>query len=188
MQPYQAVRAIRGGETIDIELREQLMEGTVIDAETRLPIPGALVTLAPELALMEAHAGETITDANGRFRILTAASGPYRIIAWANGYAHTSQSLTLGSASRQFAFELRRSGELRVRISDARTNTPLEAHLIVTTPEGGFIPVRAQRSPDGDWYVFSLADGTYRLTAIVQGYKEQVVAASAPGEIEIRME
>ncbi|HYK04481.1 MAG TPA: carboxypeptidase regulatory-like domain-containing protein [Thermoanaerobaculia bacterium] len=186
--PYQAVRAIRGGETVDIDLREQLIEGTVIDAETRLPIAGALVTLAPELALMEAHAGETVTDATGRFRILTAAAGAHRIIAWANGYAHTSQSVTLGSSSRQFAFELRRTGELRVRISDARTNIPLEAHLVLTTPEGGFIPVRPQRSADGDWYVFSLADGTYRLTSVVQGYKEQVAMASAPGEIEIKME
>jgi hypothetical protein len=187
-QPYQAVRAIRGGETIDIELREQLIEGTVIDAETRQPVAGAMMTLAPDLRLIESLSGETITDANGRFRILTAASGAHRIIAWANGYAHTAQSVTLGSGSRQFAFELRRTGELRVRVSDARTNTPLEAHLVLTTPEGGFIPVRAQRSADGEWYVFSLADGTYRLTGIVQGYKQQVVAASAPGEVEIRME
>ncbi len=187
-QPYQSVRAIRGGETIDIDLREQLIEGIVIDAETRLPIAGAIVTLAPEPALAEAHAGETIADASGRFRILTAANGTHRVTAWASGYAHTSQTITLGGASRQFAFELQRTGELRVRVSDARTDTPLEAYIMLTTSEGGFIPVRAQRSPDGDWYVYSLANGTYRLTVVVQGYQQQVVTARAPGEIEIRME
>jgi hypothetical protein len=189
-QPYQSVRAIRGSETIDIEVREQQIEGTVVDAETRLPVAGAVVTLIPESMLVEALSGETITDANGRFRILTAAAGPHRALAWSSGYAHTTQSITLGSSSssRQLAFELRRSGELRVRVIDARTNTPLEAHVVITTPEGGFIPVRPDRAGDGETYVFSLADGTYRLQAHVHGYQSKTITVSAPGTAEMRMD
>ncbi|HEX8615976.1 MAG TPA: carboxypeptidase regulatory-like domain-containing protein [Thermoanaerobaculia bacterium] len=187
-QPYQSVRAIRGGETLDIDLREHVVEGMVVDAETRLPVAGAVVTLVPATTPIETVSGETMTDANGRFRILTSGAGAHRAIAFAPGYAYVEQSVTLGSESRQLAFELRRSAELRVRVIDARTSTPLEAHLILATSEGAFLPIRPDRTADGDWYVFALHEGAYRITAMVQSYKPQSVTVTAPGNVEIRME
>ncbi|HEX8255331.1 MAG TPA: carboxypeptidase regulatory-like domain-containing protein, partial [Thermoanaerobaculia bacterium] len=75
MRHFQTVSEVRGGETIDIDIREQSIEGTVVDAETRRPIAGAIVTIAPEANVMESVVGESITMPNGRFQILTAASG-----------------------------------------------------------------------------------------------------------------
>jgi uncharacterized GH25 family protein len=186
---FQAVRQIRGGETIDIDMREQTIEGTVVDAETRQPIAGAIVTVAPAVGgNIEALAGEAPADPNGRFRIVTAASGPHRVVASAPGYGQVEQAVTLGSSSpRPFAFELQRGGSLRVRVSDASTGTALDAHLILATAEGVRMPVRAERSADGEWFVFSLAPGRYRITSVVHGYEQKTVEATAPGVVEIGM-
>jgi protocatechuate 3,4-dioxygenase beta subunit len=187
-RPFQTVREIRGGESIDIDLREQVVEGTIVDASTRQPIAGAIVTLAPDAALIEALAGEAITDASGHYRILTAAAGPHRLIASANGYAQNEQAVTLGGrASQQFSVQLQKVGELRVRAIDAQTGTPLEAHIVVSTLEGDYIPVRAERSADGDWFVFSLSPGRYRVTSVVPGYEQKVIEVTAPGTTEIGM-
>lgn len=186
---FQAVRQIHGGETIDIDLREQSIEGTVIDAETRQPIAGALVTVTPEtIGTIESLAGEAPSDANGRFRILTAASGRHRVVASAAGYGQSEQIVSLGAQGpRPLAFELRRARELRVRVSDANTGTALDAHLIVTTPEGARVPVRPERSADGEWFVFSLTPGRYRITSVVHGYEQKVVEVAAPGVVQMGM-
>ena len=186
---YQTVRQIRGGETIDIDLREQTIEGTVVDAETRQPVAGAIVTVAPAAAgPMESLAGETPADANGHFRILTAASGLHRVIASAPGYGQAEQAVSLGSSSpRPIAFELRRAEQLRVRVKDANTGTALDAHLVVMTAEGVRVPVRAERSADGEWFVFSLTPGKYRITSVVHGYEQKTVEVTAPGAVEVGM-
>ncbi|HEX8251512.1 MAG TPA: hypothetical protein VF846_00080, partial [Thermoanaerobaculia bacterium] len=112
----------------------------------------------------------------------------HRIIASAPGYAHRAQPVVLGArATQQFAFELQRVGDLRVRVFDAKTGTALEAHLVVTTAEGAYVPVRAQRSADGEWFVMSLAAGKYRITSVVHGYAQKVVEVTAPGNVEIGM-
>lgn len=188
MRNYESVREIRGNETIDIDIREQAIEGIVVDAETRTPLAGAIVTLAPE-AKIETYAGETMTDANGRFRIVTAAQGLHRAIASAPGYAHRSQPLSLGgSTNPQLSFELSRTEDLRVRVVDAKNGTPLEAHLVLETLEGLMLPVRVQRSPDGGMFTFSVAPGKYRVTAVVHGYTTKKVDVTAPGTTTVALE
>jgi len=185
----QSIRTIRGGETIDVDLREQTVEGTVVDAATREPIAGAVVTLVPENAVTQSVLGETITDANGRFRLLTAASGANRVMASAHGYAQLAERVTLGGTRiAPVALALQPGSELRVRTLDARTGTPLEAHLVIALPGGSPLPVRFQRSADGETHVFSLAPGEYVLTAVVHGYKTKVVTVRAPGKVDVGLE
>ncbi|HEY0159218.1 MAG TPA: carboxypeptidase-like regulatory domain-containing protein [Thermoanaerobaculia bacterium] len=186
---FQTVRQLRGGETVDIEMREQVVEGTVVDAETRQPIAGAIVTLAPDASgPIESVAGEAPADAHGRFRILTAAAGRHRALAWAPGFGQSEQVVTLGArAGHTLAFELRRTDQLRVRVKDAKTGTALDAHVIVASADGVRLPVRAERSPDGEWFVFSLAPGSYQLTSVVHGYEQKTTTVTAPGVVEIGM-
>ena len=77
----------------------------------------------------------------------------------------------------------------RMRVTHARSGTPLDAHIVVNESDGGaFVPVRYDRSADGTTYRFSLAPAKYRLTVVAQGYTTRVVETSAPGAIEIKME
>jgi hypothetical protein len=185
----QLVREVRGGDTIDIELREQVVEGSVVDAATRQPLEGVTVTLVPVGSPMQSFTGETFTDANGRFRMLTASSGAYRLIAWGPGYAHNAQDVQLGSGrAADVAFEMSRSGELRVRVIDAKSGVPLNVYLTVQTAEGMFLPLRAEQSGDQASYIFSIAAGKYRITAMAPGYAERTVEATAPGTVDIALQ
>lgn len=185
----QLVREIRGGEIVDLELREQAIEGTVIDAATRQPLSGARVTIAPENAPAEWSSGEVITDLNGRFRLLSAATGPHRLVAWTRGYAQRAQLIQLGNAPpTPVTLELSATNDLRVHVLDARTGTPLGAHLTVSTPDRTFVPVRCDQDQDGSTLLCSLAPGKYRLTVVVHGYKNREVEVTAPGRVEVLME
>jgi len=179
---FQTMREIRGGETIDIDLREHVLEGTVVDAVTRQPIDGALVTLAP--MAMASIIAEAQTDASGRFQLVMAGTGSLRLIATAHGYAQ--RTLPVSSMSH-YAFELSPAADLRIRVLDARTNAPLEGY-VVFSDETGILPVRPRRSTDGTTYIFSLAPGKYRAMAIVQDYTPKTVEVTAPGSADIMME
>ena len=189
---FQTIRDIRGSEAFDVHLTEQTIEGMVLDAATARPIANALVTLVPREVLsaeMTAVSAETITDANGRFTLASSASGPHVLIASANGYAQRSQEVLAGGAAPIRAqFALTPAAELRVRVIDARTAAPLDAHLVIADKNGVFIPVRPIRSPDGGEFVFSLAPGKYRVKAVTMGYAEKTVEVSAPGPAVIAME
>jgi 5-hydroxyisourate hydrolase-like protein (transthyretin family) len=169
-------------------LREQTVEGTIVDASSREPLRGMTVTLVADSAPMQVFAGEAFTDANGRFRILTAANGTYRLIAWGLGYAQRTQTVQLGESrgSQQFAFEMTKTAELRVRVIDAKSGVPLMASLTLQNTDGGFLPIRAESSGDPA-YVFSLAAGKYRLTVSAEGYADRVVEVTAPGNIDVAM-
>lgn len=185
---FATVRDVRGGETVDIDLREQVIEGTVIDAGTRLPIAGALVTLAPLMSMQAVMsiAGEVPTDAQGRFRLVTAGAGPQRVVATAPGYAH--RSLPVNSSTTHYTFELQPIEPLRVRVVDARSGSPLDAHVVVQQQDGAHVPGRMRRTSDGTSFLFSVAPGRYRLTVVVQGYGTRVVDVTAPGTVDVRME
>lgn len=182
---YSATREIRGGESIDIELREQILEGTVVDAATREPLVDALVTLVGVGVETTSVGSEVQTDALGRFRISTAGAGPHRVIASARGYGHRSIPINLGSANAPMTFELSPVSLLRVRIADAKTNTPLEAHVYLTDLDGSYIPVRSERTMDGTQSIFSVAPGKYRVVATVYGYETQSKEVTAPGDVEV---
>ncbi|HYC88702.1 MAG TPA: carboxypeptidase-like regulatory domain-containing protein, partial [Thermoanaerobaculia bacterium] len=183
---FSTVREVRSGDRIDIELREHALEGTVVDAETRQPIPHAIVTLGPALAATYAMA-EMETDAQGRFRLSSSFSGPHRLTASAPGYGYSVQPVS--NTTTHYLFALTKGATLQVRVVDARSGTPLDAHLVVNESEGGtFVPVRPERSTDGITYSLSLSPSKYRLTVVVHGYTTRVVDVSAPGVVEIRME
>lgn len=184
---FQTTREIRGAETIDIDIREQRLEGVVLDRDTRQPIPGAVVTLKGASAAQ--IAGEIITDTTGRFSLTTSAAGAQFLIASARGYAHRTLPITLGpTAQPPFTIDLARAAELRVRVVDVRTRTPLDAHLVLTDERSVVLPVRHERSPDGTTYMFSLAPGRYQVKVVVPGYGQKTVDVTAPGAVEVGVE
>lgn len=183
----QMVREVRGGDTIDIELREQAVEGTVIDAATGQPLQGIKVTLVAD-AIGQSFAGDMATDANGHFRILTAGSGSHLLIASGAGYVHRSHSLQLSGTSRTVvAFELPKADPLRVRVVDAGTGTPLRGNVIGASADGSLLPFQCNEDTDGISYVCWLSAGKYRLTVMVPGYANREIEAIAPGTMDIPM-
>ncbi|HEX7809601.1 MAG TPA: carboxypeptidase regulatory-like domain-containing protein, partial [Thermoanaerobaculia bacterium] len=187
---FSTTRDIRGGETIDLDLREQIIEGTIVDATTREPIDEAVVTLTAFDTEMTSIVSEVRAEARGRFRFETSNVGPHRLTASARGYAQRMVTLNLGgpSALTPFTFELSPVTELRVRVIDAKTNAPLEASLYLTDADGNYIPVRAERAFDGTAYIFFAAPGKYGVAVTVYGYQPKRFEVTAPGAVELKLE
>lgn len=187
---FQSVREFRGSETFDIQLDEQTVEGQVVDASTQQPVAGAIVTLLLRGGTKQMIVStESLTDASGRFSMITSAAGPHLLVVSAPRYSQRSQEVVLGGTDTIRArFELMPAAELRLRIVDARNGTPLEAHLVLADERGQPLPVRPARSADGSEFTFSLAPGKYRVTAISASYAETTIEVSAPGSAVIAME
>jgi hypothetical protein len=70
-------------------LAAQIIEGTVVEDESRLPIPGAEVLLLEETGERETRA-QTVTDSLGAFRLTVPAPGRYTLLLRRLGYATRS--------------------------------------------------------------------------------------------------
>jgi hypothetical protein len=183
----QMVREVRGGDTIDIELREQAVEGTVVDAAARQPLKGIRVVLVAD-AMGMSFAGETVTDATGSFRILTAGSGSHLLIAAGTGYVNRSQKLQLtGTSPTAVTFALPKADPLRVRVIDARTGTPLRGHVTAAGADPAMLPLDCEDA-DGISYVCWVPAGKCLLTVMVEGYADRQVEAHAPGTMDVPMQ
>ena len=183
----QMVREVRGGDTIDIELREEAVEGTVVDAATSRPLQGVTVTLVAD-AMGQSFAGSNATDTNGRFHILTAGSGSHLLIASGAGYVNRSRSLQLSGTGRTVvAFELPKADPLRVRVVDAGTGTPLQARVNAVSADQSVLPLDCAEDADGISYVCWVPAGNCRVTVTVPGYADRAVEVIAPRTIDIPM-
>jgi hypothetical protein len=182
------LREIRGGETVNLDLAEQVVSGTIVDAASQEPIAGASVTLTADVPNVAETLGDAVVGREGRFQLLTGASGSYRLVASAPGYAQATQRIQLGNGDRQVAFALDKTAALRVRVVDARTGVPLTAGVTITTPDRRALPVGQQQSDAGSITIFWLAAGKYRLTINVGGYASKEVEVTAPGSVDVAME
>ena len=107
---------------------------------------------------------------------------------WARGYVHSAQSLQLSGTGRSVvAFELTKEDELRVRVVDAGTGTPLRAHVTGASADGSLLPFECPGDADGISYVCWVSAGKYRLTVAVPGYPTREVEANAPGTLDVPM-
>jgi hypothetical protein len=182
------LRELRGGETVNLELNEQVVSGTIVDAASQEPIAGASVTLTADVPNVAEALGDAVAGRDGRFQLLTGATGSYRLLASAPGYAQGTQRIQLGNGDRQVAFALDKTAALRVRVVDARTGVPLTAGVTITTSDRRALPIGQQQSDDGSITIFWVAAGKYRLTVNAGGYGAKEVEVTAPGSVAVAME
>ncbi len=79
--------------------QEAVLTGRVLDAETRVPLPGAVVTLRPSGL-------QALTDDGGRFRVGGVAPGMVSVEVSYLGYATTVETSVLARTSRPTFVEL----------------------------------------------------------------------------------
>ncbi len=136
-----------------------VLSGTVRNADTSQPIPGALVSVN---GLQNAL---TQTDANGRY-LIGVASGVYHVSVSAFGYEAGSDTVVIGAGQplvRDFSLAPLPTGTVRGTITDAGTGLPVTA-----TVEAGGTPVTQMAS---GVYSLTLPAGAYTLRATALGYR-----------------
>jgi len=181
-------REIRGGETIDLDLRTQTIEGMVVDAATRTPIAGANVRLVSP-ASMDTIIESARTASSGAFRINIAAAGAYRRKRRSIPRRQHIAPLTIGASPiAPLSIALTAAQPTRIRVVDAANGTSLHGSLDVFDERGQVIPTRFESEIDGTTYLSWLAPGRYRLRVTVPGYTAQEIEFTAPSNIDVRME
>ena len=128
-----------------------VIEGEVLEAGNRRPIPGAEVRAA--------HASNQVTfaDGKGRFTLRQVTPGNLRIIASAPGFAEGSEAVQLdrrGRVSTTFHLRRTRLGELSATVSgekphDEPTRRSLSHDELINVPGSLNDPIRAVQNLPG---------------------------------------
>ena len=144
------------------------LEGRVTDRDGR-PIAGAQLTL---MSLRGERAGEGVSDARGWFAIEAGAAGSYTLVATAPTYRAAARVVQVGSAGGRAELKLFGLGSLTGMVTSAKDGSPLEADLVLRTPEGA-VAMRSRAGADGTFAFPDLLEGSYELVASAQGHSTQ---------------
>lgn len=167
-----------GGE-LDIEMKGAGVRGKVLDASTRQPIVGAMVTLQQKsLEGGRWNDESAATSQSGEFTIDTVPEGSFVIRARKDGYSSEARDVQVGPHGADVELLLTSASELRMRFFDARSGKPVSANLLVfDAAERIVFEGRPRETADGDYKV-GLTPGSYRM--VVGGRGTQTVRVSVP--------
>lgn len=176
-------REVRGGARLDLDLEQKTIEGLVIDAATRQPIPNARIAFGDDDHVFLGVDTRT-TDAGGRFRM--EVQELWHVYASAPGYAPKAAAAQSG---RTVVIALEPAAELHVRVTDARSGAPLEMQFHLQDDRGAFVYADPERSADRTTYRFFLSPSAkYTLTITADGYETKILQVTAPGNLNVTMQ
>lgn len=166
------------------------ISGTVVEQDSKRPIPGALISLSPRKidGGMISQAGQSPapviarSDAKGHFRISGLRAGTFSVSASANGYrpqARDSIALEAGRDRSDLQFALATGGhQLRGVVSDigggavsfAQVRATLISEFTISTLFRA--PFTAITDEEGA-YVLNLEDGRYQVSVFHEDYRRE---------------
>jgi hypothetical protein len=165
-----------------------ILEGTVTETGSGLPIAGARVT---------AGASETLTDSSGHYQFLTLPVGTYDMtvtkFGWVPGAASGVVVTAGGTTTQDFVLDVAPQVLVNGVVRDGSgASWPLYARLQITAP--GFGSATLFTDPVTGYYAITLVSGvTYAIAvdAVVPGYEPAAAtlvvdagaAANTPGSI-----
>jgi protocatechuate 3,4-dioxygenase beta subunit len=187
---YQRTVDVHGPTRLDVDLPSGSITGTVIDAESRLPVAAVDVTAISGRERMAADLRHAVTDSAGLYTVTDLDPGTYQVRAGRAGYRQEVRTLTVGQNEERSEFELHRSGGIRLRVVDGANGAPLSrAAVRLTTREMiAFADVLALDNA-GRAELPALLPGDYVLTVMVAGYAPRSLSIQVPvAPIDISLE
>lgn len=150
------------------------VEGRVV-ARGGIPIPGALVTAAPErrFGAVGVPSAQAVTAADGSFTLAALDPGSYRVTARAEGRAPAA-ARHVEPGARDLLLELAEGGRLRGCVHDAASGAPVAPFTVMVFERRSALRLVPQRTR-------SVVDpsGCYALDDLLPG--PAAVVISAPG-------
>ncbi|WP_165350947.1 carboxypeptidase-like regulatory domain-containing protein, partial [Ectobacillus funiculus] len=125
-------------ETVDFALEPNpaSLTGSVTDAQTGAPLPGALVQVF--IAGTNVSVKSTLTDPNGLYVINGLAEGEYRVVMSTDNYASSIFRIVLGPGEERVlnAELLANPATIQGQVTDAQTGAPIAGAGVVTVVQG----------------------------------------------------
>ncbi len=149
--------------------------GTVTDASTGLPIPGAAIDAFQGVTLV----ASVLTDPNGQYTLSDFAPGDYLVRANANLYQQQIKAATVTSNTTttvDFAL-VTPPGTISGTAKDAVTMALLPG-VAVNVYNGQTLIGSAVTDPNGFYQIQNLSPGNYTVTASKATYQTQAIGAT----------
>lgn len=163
--------------TVNFALRQPpgTIAGTVTDAATRNPIPGASITVFQGASLITS----VLTDRNGQYSISDFAPGNYLVTANVNLHQQQTKSATVSSGGTtvvNFSLSLD-PGTISGQVTDPVIMNSIEGATI-NVYSGQILIATSVTDPNGNYQISTLSAGNYIVTASQTGYQTQAIGAT----------
>lgn len=151
-----------------------VVEGTVVDAKTRTPLPNATVavryTHSPDgnaMAAQQPQGTSAVSGLDGRFRLEEHKNIPFRLSAELPGYvrltANRVYNLKPGQSASGVTLELAPESQLSGQVIDETSGQPISGLTVRLQAPGDPAGRSAATGEDGRFTINSLSPGDYRL-------------------------
>ena len=180
-------------EAVDFSLNPGFaIGGTVVNAITSEPIPGARLVARPsthigrkpgeqakiahqEIVRRAFLMESTLADAEGHFRLGGLMDARYRVMAFADGYQPSTYGHEAAAGAEGVSIQLRPNARIVGIVVDAETNEPVQNFVLglVRTPEATVIPANLRQryeDPKGAFEYLNARPGRVHLLASAEGY------------------
>ncbi|MEW4288285.1 carboxypeptidase regulatory-like domain-containing protein [Rossellomorea marisflavi] len=144
-----------------------VIQGTVRDAVTNLPIPNASITIR-QFSGDGPIITTTLTDANGFFQTTQLSPRSYVVVASKEGYstATVSAEVVSNSVTSVELFLSPNPGAVQGTVRDAATSQPIPDTLVRVVNNQGTIIAFIHTDSNGFYYLGGLAPGDYTVVAV----------------------
>ncbi len=149
--------------------------GTVTDASTGNPIPGATINILQGTTLITS----ILTDTNGQYSISEFAPGNYTVIASAPNFsaAVAGATVTAGNTTTVNFALLANPGSISGTVTDAATTNPIPGATVQV--RNSFVVIAtALTDANGNYNFPNLPPDTYSVTASAPGFQREVKIAT----------
>jgi len=168
-----------------LDLKGATVQGTVVDAATDRPVPGAFVSLehqaGPETTEFMIAAG---TDEQGGFVLPRVPPGPYRLRSRAEGYVAGDEGIDIPAQDEVSGLRIALTPtpglELAVRLASGRI-PPVVHFRAVSTADGGVIAGSQPPDAEGRIRLPTPSKGSWLLRVGAPGCGAVEISAQAPG-------
>jgi hypothetical protein len=172
-----------------------IINGTVIDNKTLMPVPEATVRvqiasgLTGESAVISASIIKTIkTDSNGKFSFDIAA-GNYDIIGQAAGYLENSTQTNAKSGEvSEIEVLLEPAGSIRGTVRDNLTNQPINKAIISLYGSGSLLKALAETDTNGNFSFPDIEPGEYNVRSAYTGFSPNTTLVNVVGHVTNNLE
>ncbi len=157
---------------------ESTLAGTVVDAATSAPVPGARVSLSTSDWFGDDDEGEpTFTNEQGQFRITRVTPGRHVAVArTGDGYGRTEGSTLVGLGQHVDGVVVKLFPAVRVegKLVIATTKAPCEdGHVSLSDRAKPNRALSTLQEPDGTQWAEGVRPGTYEVTVWCRGYRQR---------------
>jgi len=163
---------------LDLVAGDDVINGTVEDAATGLPVADADVTIVrsdPNVALTTAAVLTTGVD--GTFTITGAVPGGYRVLAEADGFAASHESVAVNAGvPSTVTIELEAESTISGVVTSTLTGTTLEAAFVVLVSQTDeHVGCTALSDASGEYRLDGLAPDTYTMVFLAEDHETAVM-------------